>query len=318
VADLSGPFAGASERGLEETRSIASDEGLRQKGVLAAVGPHATDSVSDPLFQKCAELAAQMQLPVHLHVAQSFAELTRGHGVSALTERLLEHLRELPLLFAHGLFLHDESLQALAKRGAVLAYCPLSQLQFGFLAPLLAYIEAGGAVTIGTDCVASNDAHSVQRELAWLSGAAVQNVSFGSRRAGYLKSGSLQVAREVEQERANSAVSEATEPSFLSRVAFGGTLTILDGRPRGIEVGADANFQVLDACAPELFPCEDLARRLTFGDTKAALKTLVVRGRPIGEPGLFRRSLVESELYRETLAEALRRRDELLARAKVT
>ena len=170
LQDLAGPGKHKSDSQLEATRRIAESERLSAIGIRAAVGPHATDTVSDQLFARAHQLALDLNLPVHLHVAQSFEEMEAGdsrfrRGMAIELSHLLAECR---VLFAHGLHLSDADCALLAERGWVMAYCPFSQLQFGFLGPLASWRRAGGAWVLGTDCVASNDALDVQRELALL------------------------------------------------------------------------------------------------------------------------------------------------------
>ena len=172
LQDLAGPGKHKSESQLEATRSIAESERLSAMGIRAAVGPHATDTVSDGLFAQARELALDLNLSIHLHVAQSFEEMEAGDSRfrRGMTVELLHLLAECRVLFAHGLHLSDADCALLAQSGWVMAYCPLSQLQFGILGPLASWQREGGAWVLGTDCVASNDALDVQRELALLGG----------------------------------------------------------------------------------------------------------------------------------------------------
>ena len=62
---------------MRTTLAIHRNETLRDKGVVAALGPHATDTVSPQLWQTIAATAAAEQLPIHSHVAQSIEEFQR-------------------------------------------------------------------------------------------------------------------------------------------------------------------------------------------------------------------------------------------------
>ncbi|HSC89414.1 MAG TPA: amidohydrolase family protein [Polyangiaceae bacterium] len=314
LQDRSGPGMRGFERALDETRRLHEDVALRARGIVAALGPHATDTVSDVLLGRAADAAAAMDLPIHLHLAQAASEMP---GATAdVVARLLEHARGRSLLVAHGLFLSAADIARLVDASAVLAFCPLSQLQFGFLGPLGGWVAAGGGWGLGTDTVASNDALSVQRELPLVAGWGSLEASFSPERARLARSGSAEDVRALEATRVSSVGQGTLATERLLEGAFGYHLPRhAQLGPRGLVVGAAANFQVLEPEAPELFPGDDVPRSLAHGETSGAIHALVVRGRELGTAGDFRRSLLGSVEYRDARAEAERRRSLLWARA---
>ena len=89
LQDVSGPGLALASCGWEDTLrttlSIHHNDTLRTKGVVAALGPHATDTVSPSLWQTVAKKAEEHALPIHAHVAQSIEEFERiryRHGCS--------------------------------------------------------------------------------------------------------------------------------------------------------------------------------------------------------------------------------------------
>ena len=72
--------------------------------VSFCIAPHAPYTVSDPAFRQIATLAAELDLPVHLHVHETENEIERSlaeHGV-----RPLERLRRLGLLGPNLIAVH--------------------------------------------------------------------------------------------------------------------------------------------------------------------------------------------------------------------
>ena len=318
LQDVGGPFAGGSEEQLIATRLIHQDSFLSARGVRAAVGPHASDTVSDRLFEQAAHLAHELDIPVHLHLAQSAQEMSVEQHVGRagfVAQRVGDWLQGCRVVMAHGLFFSKADLARLVAARWTLAFCPLSQVQFGFLSPVQQWLDLGGLLAVGTDCVASNDALSVQRELPWLGAQAALATSFGEERRALLELGSGARLAQLEESRTRAQGATIVEGVELLAVGLGeGLPDPFSGR---LEVGALANIQVLEADAPELFPDGDLARRLAYGETSGALHALIVAGRMVGEAGAFRASLIQSAHYREALDEAKRRRVELLARAGI-
>lgn len=316
LQDQAGPFSHRVDEELAATLCIQENPRMGRAGIRAALGPHATDTVSSRLLRRVADCASSHRLPIHLHLAQSAAEMEWAERRGGILSEVVEAFSHQRVLFAHGLFLSQKQMEALIEQEWILAFCPLSQVQFGYLGPAALWRERGGALTVGTDCVASNDALSVQRELPWLAAFAALQVSFSEERRQLLRSGDLSWVRQLEALRQELTLQMALEPEELLRIAWGAGLGARGGRKRAqIALGALANFQVLDPDAPELFPEGDWARRLTYGETSAAIHALVVGGKLVGEAGHFRESLLRSPDYRETLAEARRRREELLQRA---
>lgn len=317
LQDLSGPGAARSEEELAATLKIHESAGLRAAGVTAALGPHASDTVSDELFQKVRDLARRENLPVHLHLAQSAEEAAAGEGrfKEGLAEVVLERLSGTKVVLAHGLYLSNAEVLLLAESGCVLSYCPYSQLQFGFLGPLLAWLKAGGGFSLGTDCVASNDALDVQRELALLGGAAALKVSFSMEREFFASTGDRARIPGIERERiASLGEVGIAEPDRLLDGIFGWHLEKTTGIPSGISEGAWAHLLVLDPEHPALYPGDDLARSIAYGSTSGAISFSIMAGKVCGRRDGLQGALLGSELYRDTLSEARRRRAELLSR----
>ena len=145
--------------------------------VRIGVSPHAPYTVSGPLLGAVAEWSTAEQLPLATHVAESpaevrllsggtgpFAEAWRARGIplpepsgqspvawlgehGALTERTL---------CIHAVQVGANDIDRLARSGAAVAHCPLSNRAHGHgAAPLGELLEAGVRVGLGTDSVAS-------------------------------------------------------------------------------------------------------------------------------------------------------------------
>lgn len=316
LQDLAGPGSDRAEDELEATHVIASNPRLRAFGIDAALGIHASDTASDELLSRAGDLARSLGLPVHLHLLQSQAEfeLTRSRQASGVST-VLERLDGAPLVVAHALFASRADVAALCKRGATLAFCPLSQAQFGFVGPIEDWLEAGGGFALGTDSVASNDTLDVQRELALTANLAGFVAAHGAERQRFFEAGDDASARALEARRQHLvSASRLLEPSSVLLAAWGAHLP---GGPRGIQPGAPANLLVLDPEHPALFPAEDLPRLLVHAAVAPAIHQLLVHGQALGEPGNFSRSLLGKDEYKSALGEALARREELYARAGI-
>lgn len=324
LQDLSGPGAGMWAEQLTATEEIARSERLGSLGIRAALGPHATDTVSPELLGRGIELARRLELPVHLHVAQSFEEvsaLDARHGCSPIAWLAREGLLELPrVLLVHAVFASEADYALLDPERHYVGVCPFSQLQFAFPTAVASLARAGLPWVVGTDCVASNDSTSLQKELALLGGFGALRAAFSAVQERHERQGTRESARALEELR-RAKIAEWSEEIGAERLLgrVWGNQGRLSAAPRGpvvgtIERGALANLVVYDPEHPSFWPGEDVLRTLAYADTSAAIWGVLSAGKWRGAPGDFHRSIIASDDYREAQREATARRRELFAR----
>lgn len=325
LQDLTGPGVDAWEAQLEATEAIARDTKLAEAGVLAALGPHATDTVSGRLWARLSALATEWALPIHSHVAQTIEEFARcieRHGCTPI-ERL-DRLGALDagagLLMVHGLYVTHRDLERLRPQRNTLGYCPFSQVQFGFPAAVEGWWEAGIPFVIGTDCGACNDSMNPQQELRLLAGGRAFAVTPSAPAVQFRASGELLDARELDSIRRATRTERAAlaEPETLLSTVWGRPGHMHPRLDAGvIEPGARANLCVWDSDDPAWWPATAPLRTMTMGDIGGTLWGLMVNGRWIGERGAVRSSLLASDTWREARREAEERRAALFARVGI-
>ena len=266
------PTAFAADADDYLAKGLASRDGLRDEPLISfCLAPHAPYTVSDRTFGRIATLAAQLELPVHVHLHETLHEIEESvsqHGV-----RPLERLRRLGLLgpqliAVHAVHLDPAELDLLAHEACHLALCPTSNLKLGSGIPPIAAIQGRGInFGLGTDGAASNnrlDAFHELRHAALLAkGASLDAETLGAHAA--LAAATLGGARALGLDdtigslRPGKAadlcavrLDEWTElpcydpASHLVYVAgrehvthtwVGGELVMRDGRPTHVEVG---------------------------------------------------------------------------------
>ncbi len=164
-------------------KGLAVRDALSQDPLLSfCLAPHAPYTVADKTFEKIATLAAQLEVPIHMHVHETRQEIDdslKQHGM-----RPLERLRRLGLLgpqliAVHGVHLDPAEIELLAHEGCHLAHCPTSNLKLASGIPPLAAIESRGLnFGLGTDGAASNnrlDLFQEMRHAALLAKGASEN-----------------------------------------------------------------------------------------------------------------------------------------------
>jgi 5-methylthioadenosine/S-adenosylhomocysteine deaminase len=210
--------------------------------VSFCLAPHAPYTVSDATFRQIAALAAELDLPVHVHLHETVDEIERSlteHGT-----RPLERLRRLGLLgptliAVHAVHLDEREIELLARHACSVVHCPSSNLKLasGF-APIAALIAAGVNVALGTDGAASNNRLDVLQEM---------------RSAALLAKA---VARDASVVPAHAALHAAT---LAGARALG-----IEAIVGSIVPGKSADLVALDLRAPELFPCYDPVSQLVY------------------------------------------------------
>ena len=235
------------------------------------LAPHAPYTVSDETLRKVATLAAELDLPVHMHLHESEHEIERSlaeHGV-----RPLERLRRLGLvtpnlIAVHAVHLEPAEIALLARHGCSVVHCPSSNLKLasGF-APVSAMLGAGINVALGTDGAASNNRLDMFQEM---------------RTAALLAKA---VAHSAEALPAHAALRAAT---------LGGAQALgLAARIGSIEPGQAADLVAVDLTAPELTPCFDPVSHLVYAAGREHVTHVWVEG----EPRLNERAFVDESAF---------------------
>jgi cytosine/adenosine deaminase-related metal-dependent hydrolase len=319
--DLDGPGRDGADEALRATEALLAPR-WASRGIVPAVGPHATDTVSDALFERLGALAEAHGLPWHMHVSQSLEEVERSwqrHGCSPI-ERL-DHLgvldRGAATLLVHAVFASDADLARLRPGRNPLGYCPWSQVQFAFPAPIEAWVKTGNAVLLGTDCAACNDTNSVQGDLRALVGGGAFAVTAGPG-ATFRADGSVDGARALQAARNRSLRDRErwSEPARALATVWSDPGRLHPGLPVGaVEVGAIANLCVWDLDHPALWPGVAPLRSLVWCDATPALYGVLLQGCWLGEPGDLQGSVRRSPEWLEARREADARLARLLQRA---
>lgn len=328
LQELGGPGVGRVEEEIEATLRLHEASRGAGERVWAALGPHASDTVSERLWRRVASLAERHDLPVHAHLAQSIEEVRRvfaRDGVSPgeliVRSGVLEAAPS--SLLVHGLFLCRSDLEKIERSSAGrarLGFCPRSQQIFGFAADPELWEDSGLDWVLATDCAASNDATSIPRELTVLGALESKQVVKSEAFEGFfaavgddakLRAEELQAARQASHSQALERRAPATMLAHVWDIP--GSLHP-DFRAGVIEAGALANLVAWDVTHPVFWPARDLSSALVRSSVELAIDHVMVAGEWLGERSDFARSLVASVEYRDALEEAQSRRAAIMAR----
>lgn len=244
--------------------------------VRMGVSPHAPYSVSDALYRRVAATAAERDLDVATHIAESAAEVelvrrAEGPWAAALRARgltvaprarspvdLLARtgvLERAPLL-VHAVHIDEEDTAQIAASGARVAHCPVANAKLGHgVAPVPELLGAGVRLGLGTDSVAANNRLDLLDE----------------GRAATL----LQRAR-----CADATLLPARQVLRLLTLGGAEALGWAD-RIGSLEPGKDADLCAVRLDGPHVRPVADVEAALVHAARASDVVLTMVRGRPL-------------------------------------
>ncbi|MEZ5215758.1 MAG: amidohydrolase family protein [Ilumatobacteraceae bacterium] len=155
----------ASAASIEDVRTVDAGRGL----VRPVITPRFAPACTDALLSGLGDLAAATGALVQTHCSES--DWHHGYAIERFGRRDLEALAEFGLVRPHTVLAHatklpDEDLDAVARSGACIAHCPLSNVSFGNgVFPARRALARGVRVGLGTD-IAGGAHSSVLRNAA--------------------------------------------------------------------------------------------------------------------------------------------------------
>lgn len=302
--EVFGPDPAQCDDAVRRLAERAAEARTRDSALVkTGISPHAPYTVSAPLFERTARLALSEGYPIAVHVAESTAESAfvrdgtgpfadglraRGIRVAPTGQSPIALLHAAGVLDAKPLLIHaihadDDDIRLIARAGATVVHCPISNAKLGHgIGRLSELLDTGIAVGLGTDSVASNDRMDML-------GEARQAALFASLRSEVPDS--LPAARALEI----ATLGGARALGLADRI---GTL----------EPGKDADLAAFPLDDPDAGPVHDpavtlvhvLAGRVQASLVTVAGKVLVERGVVVQEhPGLADRSAEMRDRLRE-------------------
>jgi 5-methylthioadenosine/S-adenosylhomocysteine deaminase len=154
------PDASSFEDGLALARIFIE----RWKGhplIVPGPAPHAPYTCTPEILRACAELAAEFDVPLHIHLSETLLEVEESRRVSGMP--VIPWVKKQGLfgakvLAAHCVHVDEGEMRALKNFNAGVAHNPSSNLKLAAgIAPVAKMRELGLAVGIGTDGAASNN-----------------------------------------------------------------------------------------------------------------------------------------------------------------
>ena len=254
------PSAWASDADAYLDRAIAVHDQFRGDPLVrTAFAPHAPYSVSDAPLRRVVTLANELELPVHMHVHETAAEVSGSVGQYG--HRPIERLHRLnlinPTLMAvHMTQLGDDEIDLFAGSGAHVVHCPQSNLKLASgHCPVTRLLEAGINVALGTDGAASNNDLDMLAEM---------------QSAALLAKGNT----------GDACALPAQQALYMATLAGARALGI-DDLTGSLAVGKAADIVAIDLARPETQPVFNPVSQLVYAAGREQVRHVWINGRQV-------------------------------------
>ena len=273
------PTAYANDSEDYLAKGLAMRDEYRHHPLLSfCFAPHAPYTVSDKTLTSILTYAEQLDLPVHMRLHETEAEIK--HGLENFGMRPIARLQRLGLLSpgligVNMIHLTEEEIELTGNQGCNVAHCPSSNLKLanGY-SPVSALLRQGVNVGLGTDGAASNNRLDMFGEM---------------RLTALLAKGQSNRADELP---AYQALQMAT---LNGAKALG-----LGDRIGSLVKGKMADITAVDFSAPELSPCYDPVSHLVYSAGREHVSHVWVDGKILVKEGRLT-TLNEQEILAKAL-----------------
>ena len=248
------------------TKGIKVHDRYREHPLIStAFAPHSTYAVGDKALQRILTLADQLDVPIHMHLHETEAEIQQS--VEQFGQRPIERLATIGVLNSqlaavHMTQLTREEIMLVAEHGVSVVHCPESNMKLGSgFCPVAELLAAGVNVALGTDGAASNNDLDMLGEM---------------RSAALLAKG---VAGNPEAVKAEDALAMAT---------INGAHALGLGKSIGsLVVGKWADMVCLNLAAPATQPVHHALSQVVYSASRDQVSDVWVAGRPLLRDGEF-------------------------------
>lgn len=254
------------------------------------LAPHSIYGCSTETLRKCAQLAQEKDILLHMHLSETKGEVEQclaQHG-----KRPVHYLADLGFLdsravYAHGVWLDRSEIEVLSQSPASIAMCIDSNLKLASgIMPLAEYREYGVNVCMATDGVASNNNLDI---LAEMDTAAKLHKAIN----------------------ADPAFLPAVELVKMATVNAANAIGVADQRGH-LDVGMDADICVLNLDELECRPLYNPYSHVVYAMSSRNVRDVVINGEVVLERGRLTKVdeaelLHTADLYQTRIKEELKR-----------
>jgi formimidoylglutamate deiminase len=265
---------------LKNLESLAN--GVSSSTAWVGVAPHSVRAVPLDYLKRVIVYANEHDLKVHMHVAEQPAEVSacvEEYGRTPVALLQTEGLLNEQFTAVHAIHVTPKAIASFAETRALVCACPTTERNLGDgVVPADEYLKHGVSICLGTDSHAQIDLFEDARELEY-------HLRLQKLERAVLDQTS-QVPGLKSQELAMRLFDCATVNGARSIGASGGSL----------DSGKPADFFTVDLDDPTIAgAAKDLLPAIVFSASRAAIREVVVGGKPIVSEGqhLMQEDIVE-------------------------
>ncbi len=226
---------------------------------------HAEYTSTYQLWDALAEYAINNKLGMHVHVSETkreHEECIEKYGLTPTELLDCHHAFDTRATVAHGVWLTEDDMRLLAKRGASVVHCPVSNLKLASgCADVMGMVKSGLNVCLGTDSACSNNNLDMFEEI---------------------KACTLM------------AKGKTGDPTAMPAQAALMMATVCGAKAQGrekecgqIKIGMDADLILLDFNQPHLIPCHNIFSHLVYAASGHDVALTMVRGKILYAAGKY-------------------------------
>ena len=226
---------------------------------------HAEYTSTYQLWDAMAEYAINTGIRMQVHLSETKHEhetCIEKYGLTPAQLLDCHHVFDVPTIAAHCVWLSEDDMKLLAKRGVSAAHCPVSNMKLASgCADVMGMVRSGMNVCLGTDSVASNN--------------------------------NLDMFEEIKA-AALMAKGKTLDPTAVPAEAALMMATVCGARAQGreqecgqIKLGMDADLILVDFNQPHLIPCHNVLSHLVYAVSGHDVAMTMVRGKILYMDGKF-------------------------------
>lgn len=254
--EVKNPFFGL-EQGIELHKRY---HGAGQDRVRVMLTPHATETCSPEVLRATREAADKLGCGVHIHLAQSKAEVERIR--KGYNQTPVEYLHELGILgpdclAAHCVYTDEKDWNLLSKTNTTQVHCATTFSKGGVSLPLKPFVENGINVGLGTDSFHTD--YIIELRTTALQGKLIEQSPWAATAGDVLAYATLNGAK------------------ALNRTDLG-----------RISPGAKADLLIVDLSGLHNAPVLEPLRNLVYLSSQADIDTVIIDGQVIVRGGHFK------------------------------
>jgi len=236
---------------------------------------HGVYTSHPPAWKQVLDFAQRHELRMHVHLSETKTEHENCINTfgKTPTQIFAQHgVFDVPTLAAHAVWVADEDIAILAKKGVTVAHCPISNLKLASgLAPVQKLQASGVNVAIGTDGVASNNSHDVFEE--------------------------LKIASVLQKYATNDPTALPAYETLKMATVNGAKAQGRSHESGAIKVGNDADILMIDFDNPRQTVCYDPILNLAYSTGGRDVEMTICRGIVLYEKGEFKTIDIEKTLH---------------------